>query len=125
MNSITAVNCTKVDMNIKQMTLTDTEQKQIKDWAKNWGEDSANQRVYYLKCKSYIDEFLTSTKISRGQPFNCYHEGKDSYCRKDGQPINEEDIKAITQSSPGQGSTIKGKAGDLNVIHEWFIDSSD
>jgi len=112
-------------MTIESMVLSAKEQHDLIQWEKSWGKESAQGREHYLKIQKYKDTFLNKQLLSRGKPYNCYHEGVDLYTRKDGQPLTAEDVRAIYEGSPGQGSKVLGKAGDLEVKHEWFIDSSD
>ena len=118
---------TEVDpTTISDIILTDAEWQDIlhyKDFDKDWAESAS----FSLKASKWRYRFLSCKKISRGRdsPYRCYSEGKDEWSRKDGQPLTTEDLIAIQMDSPGQGSNINGKAGDLKVVHSWFFDSSD
>lgn len=112
-------------MQIQDMQLTAEEQQRLAEDALSYGEDWAKRREFILKARLYARTFLTSKQLSQGRPFRCYTEGEDQWQRQDGAPLTQEDLSAIQQTSIGQGSTIKGQAGDLTVIHSWFCDSSD
>ena len=112
-------------MNIDDMLLSDKEKAQLVKDAQTWGWDWAQRRSRSLKVHIYVGLYLDRTNGGRATPFNCYTEGTDTYARKDAQAMTEEDVQAILESSQGQGSKVRGKAGDLQVVHEWFVDSSD
>ena len=112
-------------VSIEGMVLPEKELKDLASWTTSYGKESADRREYILKARLYSRTYLESKELHRVTPFRCYNEGTDSWRRKDGKLLTQVDLDAISASGMGQGSKIIGKVGDLEVKHEWFIDSSD
>src|SRR5574343_1285068 len=113
-------------MKLEEVPLTPEQQQNLEKWEKDWGKESAEQRANYLRRENYKEMFLLRevTKPA-SKPFRCYTEGQNKFCRKDGKPLTEEDIRVIADTASGNMDVrVKGKAGDLSVLQDWAIDSS-
>lgn len=109
---------------IEDIPLEEHEEAQVRRWEAAGAREAATRTAMDYRQRRYMELFLESKGV-RSSSRNCYSEGVTSYSRKDGLPITEEDIRAIDMCRYGQGHAIQGKAGDPEVFHHWYCDSSD
>lgn len=106
------------------MPLTESEMTQVSRCADRYGIEEAEQTALSIQSATYREKFLSMVRINHNSRM-CYSSGADKFIRKDGLPVNSEDIRAVDFRKIGQGHMVKGAPGDLEIIHEWSIDSSD
>lgn len=106
---------------VEDMPLDEGEMNSLSSWA-----DSHNfeEIALGLQASKYISKFLEIKSLESSSRM-CYRSGKDRFTRKDGMPVTEEDIRAVDMRRMGQGHHVKGSPGDMEIIHDWFVDSSD
>lgn len=109
---------------IEDMPLTDSEMNQVERCAERYGMEEAEKMALSIQSGKYRDKFLEMKRVSSSSRM-CYSTGTDQFVRKDGQPINEEDIRAVDFRRIGQGHSVKGVPGGMDIVHEWSVDSSD
>jgi hypothetical protein len=109
---------------LEDMPLNDAEVERVRFWEEKGNHEQASrERLEYQKRRYF--EFVLDSERVRSSSRNCYSEGVTKYVRKDGSPITEEDIRAVDLHRIGQGHSVRGKPGDMEILHHWYCDSSD
>lgn len=93
----------------------------------SFGQDWIERSIRFAKAKQYVEENLNLLREESKwtTPFRCCDEGDEVYCRKDGNPVTQDDIDALSALVKGQETYVKGKAGDMKVTQHWFCDHGD
>jgi hypothetical protein len=108
------------DMELDEKTIAETTQ-----YRKSFGQKWVNAALYVARCRAWVATHLKKKEGKVTSPFNSYREATDVYTRKDGKPVTMTDIQAVLHISPGQGSKTDNNPGDMEIVHNWFVDSSD
>jgi hypothetical protein len=78
----------------------------------------------YINTYLEQDKELTKTEMPFGR-YRGYSRGILVYKRKDNQPMQKEDIEALSAISFGQTSIVKGSPGQSNCTVQFECDSTD
>lgn len=107
---------------IEDMILTDSEMAQVKAIMDRYGDETGERTALDIQATKYREKHLNVERIKSSSRM-CYSEGKDRYTRKDLGPINEEDVRSVQMRRMGQGHGVS--RGEYEIIHDWYVDSSD
>jgi hypothetical protein len=99
--------------------------------------DEALVRSYYGKHPAYLEERLRMAKAGIYRQDNlvqvqknsnnvgrCMNEGSQTWARKDGQDITDQDVEAVLLQPLGQEVRVSGRTPHQVTIY-WFCDSGD
>lgn len=114
-------------MSHKDIRLTAEETERCERHRKSFGDDWTEEALDAARARKYRELFLEvdEGKSGSSSPYRCYSQGTTVYRRKDGQPVTQADIDSVQANRVGQGHTVIGSPGDVEIIHKWFVDSSD
>jgi len=103
------------------------ELKGILDYKDSFGEDWCNRSIHHRKARKYVEINLQRIEEESkfATPFNCYHTGHEVFKRKDGNPITQNDLDALSALVSGQGNKVTGQVGDNKAVYDWECDSGD
>lgn len=104
--------------------MDESEMANLERWADIYDSDAHREMALDMQAAKYVAAFLDVENINYSSSM-CYRSGKDRFRRKDGLPISQEDIRAVDRRRIGQGHHVRGNPGDMEIIHEWAVDSSD
>lgn len=107
---------------IEDMILTDAEMGQVRAIMDSYGDEAGERTALDIQATKYREKHLNVEKIKSSSRM-CYSEGRDKYTRKDLKPISMEDVRAVDMKRMGQGHGVSH--GEYEIIHDWYVDSSD
>jgi hypothetical protein len=111
----------------ENIDLSEKETKDITQYEKSFGKAWTERMLRQKRARKYLDEVCepVKEKCSRATPYRCYVEGTDTYRRKDGLPIRDDDLEALRAIDNGQSNIVRASASGMEMTHSWVCDSSD
>ena len=77
------------------------------------------------QARKYISLYTETFDERSRQAGRCYVVGQSSYRRKDGKPITQDDLDAVSFLDHGQINIVDGGVGSDSLTHRWECDSGD
>src|ERR1035437_5619926 len=99
--------------------------KTIAQYSNYWKDKQLEYTLKQEKARLYLKKTLRIVDSSYATPYNCCNVGSETFARKDGNPITQDDYDALSVMDRGQENKLIGVVGDATIRYDWLCDSSD
>lgn len=122
-----SISLTRSMVLFENIELSEQETQDITRFEKSFGTAWAERMLNQKRARKYLEQVCepVPNKCSRATPYRCYVEGTDTYRRKDGLPIRDDDIAALRAIDNGQSNIVRVSVSGMEMTHSWVCDSSD
>ena len=110
----------------QRLKLPEEKLASITRFTASYGSSWVDREIDRVKAELWITKNLIKNPEKSIQHSRmCYASGKNFWRRIDGTKITEDDLAALRSYTIGQGNRIVLQECGMEVLQEWFIDSSD